>query len=175
MAKRPRVRQTNEKATQDVPSIWSVSICFDGGSRGNPGLAGSGAEVIIVERTLDRIQKARRKIQLRKYLGTAFTCNMAEWQGVVSGLLQVVDQVEKFCDSNQNIKPQIDLVIQGDSQLVIRQLQEEYQCKKPELRKLKGEFDATMKNLKKMVKSLKVSYQHVLRGDNAVADRKLFL
>ena len=173
VAKRPRVQ--NPKA-EHVSSNWKVLIGFDGGARGNPGIAGAGAEVVITERTSKNVQKARRKIHLRKFVGTSSTSNLAEWQGVLNGLLQVVDQVEKFQETNEYIQPQIELFVQGDSQLVIRQLDGTYQCKNPGLRKLKNEFDAALEKLKALTNgSLAISYEHVYRIDNKVADGKFGL
>lgn len=168
-AKRPRV-QSSSKNSAKISNNWQVCISFDGGARGNPGVAGSGAEVVITERTPQNFQKHRRKIHARKFVGPKGTCNMAEWQGVLSGLLQLVEQVEKFRAKNGYIQPKMEMFVQGDSQLVIRQLEGTYRCNNPVLRKLKGAYDAAMRKLNSMTESLTVSYEHVYRIDNKVAD-----
>lgn len=167
--KRPRVEDETEIG--NVAKVWHVMIGFDGGSRGNPGVAGAGAEVVVVERTSDGIQRARTKYLIRKYLDAKSTNNMAEWQGVVSGMNQAAEHVQKFLEENAGIKPEVELVVQGDSQLVIRQLEGRYQVKHSSLVGYKAQFDASMAQLKGIVSKLKTSYQHVYRNDNAVADR----
>ena len=116
------------------------------------------------------MQRKRRKTHLRKFVGTSSTCNFAEWSGALAGLLHVIDQVDAFQQRYKGIQPRMELFIQGDSQLVIRQLEGTYQCKHPLLQKIKGEFDKTMVKLMGQVSSLKVSYEHVYRSDNKVAD-----
>lgn len=168
-AKRPRVQQSPQAA--NVSSNWQVFIGFDGGARGNPGIAGAGAEVVIAERTPKNVQKHRRKIHLRTFVGNEGTCNQAEWQGALSGLKELVKQVEIFNKINDPIKPQIELFVQGDSQLVIRQLDGTYEVRNPGLEKLKQEFDAALGKLKELTNNaLLISYEHVYRVDNKVAD-----
>lgn len=170
--KKPRVESVSDIGS--VPSAWSVMIGFDGGSRGNPGVAGSGAEVIVVERTPDGIQRARIKFHIREYLDAWSTNNMAEWKGALVGLKQLVDHVKKFNDENAGtgIKPAVKLVIQGDSQLVIRQLEGKYKVNNSKLKGYKKEYDSAIVLLKGMVSRLEISHQHVYRNDNGVADRK---
>lgn len=166
-----RSRVEGETEIGNVSKVWHVMIGFDGGSRGNPGVAGAGAEVVVVERTSDGIQRSRTKYLIRRYLDTKSTNNMAEWQGVVSGLNQAVEHVQKFLEDNSGIKPEVKLVVQGDSQLVIRQLEGRYRVNHPSLVGYKMKFDASMAQIKGIVSTLKTSYQHVYRNDNAVADR----
>jgi ribonuclease HI len=174
--KRPRVDDIKTASDDDFSSQWSVLLSFDGGSRGNPGAAGAGAEVVVVERTTKGIQKARTKIHARTYLGpTGCTNNMAEWQGVLTGLEQLGEHVHRILDQNSRVKPNVKLVIQGDSQLVIRQLDGSYQCRNPKLIPIKIKVDAAISMLEGMVASLHVKYEHVYRSDNQVADRKFLL
>jgi ribonuclease HI len=173
-SKRPRVDDIKTGSDDDLSSQWSVLLSFDGGSRGNPGLAGAGAEVVVLERTVKGVQKARTKIHARNFLGeTGFTNNMAEWQGVVTGLEQVEAQVQRFLDKTNGVGPNVKLVIQGDSQLVIRQLEGIYRCSNPKLIPFKAKVDAAISMLKGMVASLDVKYEHVYRSDNQVADSKM--
>ena len=173
--KRPRVITALKRMCNvpvNVPNVWSVMIGFDGGSRGNPGVAGSGAEVIVLERTRDGVQRVRTKYHLREYLDASSTNNMAEWKGALIGLGQVVDHVQKFTEGNSGVKPEVDLVLQGDSQLVIRQLEGRYKVNNATLKRYKTDVDDTIRQLKGMVMKLKISFQHVYRSDNGVADRK---
>ena len=171
---RPAKKQVPSQGEEKTFSI-SVQIAFDGGARGNPGPAGAGSEVIIVERNAQGAQKARRKVHLRKFLGPSATCNAAEWTGVLSGLEQAVEAVDNFLKNNEGSRPLVDIQVQGDSQLVVRQLKGEYQVKNPNLRKIYNKFQGTLSKLKKMAGSLQISYQHVYRSDNQIADRKLMI
>ncbi|CAB9519403.1 Pfam:RnaseH [Seminavis robusta] len=169
--KRRRIEEHEKSDAGDIPSIWSVLLSFDGGSRGNPGVAGSGAEVVVVERTTNGIQKVRTKIHVRKFLGkSGFTNNMAEWQGVLVGLEQLVEHVERFRVKTENLKPRLKVVIQGDSQLVVRQLQGVYKCNHPHLKPYKKQADNVLVKLKKMAHVPMITYEHVYRNDNKVAD-----
>lgn len=169
VTKRPRLQKPAQRS--HISSNWQVFLSFDGGARGNPGIAGAGSEVVITERTPKNVQKHRRKIHLRKFVGTSATCNRAEWQGVLSSMKEFVKEVETFTRKNDSIKPQIELFVQGDSQLVIRQLDGTYEVKNEDLQKIKREFDAELEKLRGLIDgALSISFKHVYRVDNKVAD-----
>ena len=240
----------------------SIQINFDGGSRGNPGIAGAGAEIIIkyikvvetavvaVPRkqnnrvttskgtttrtkpirmtTRKEIIERRKKIHYRYYLGNhqKFTNNQAEYQGVICGIRQVLQELGRYqtdqqqqldyndelsfssCSSHNNddyIIP-VDIVIQGDSKLIIQQLKGDYQCKSQNIIPYYNEYQDCMKELlllmekntnkntpKKKKKEDKmevgdtneditnnailmkinsITYEHVYRHDNKIADGK---
>ena len=77
--------------------VW-FHINFDGGSRGNPGLAGAGAEVISRVFTSENKGKVQRsKTKIRAFLGVSGkTNNQAEYQGAISGLEHAVAVLTKI-------------------------------------------------------------------------------
>ena len=85
---------------------------FDGCSKGNPGIAGAGA---VIYKDNEEIWSDC------KFVGNKITNNESEYEGLLLGLVQ-----SKKMDI-QN------LLIQGDSQLVIKQMKGEYKVKSPNL------------------------------------------
>lgn len=81
---------------------------FDGGSRGNPGRGGSGA-VIYAKYSDGVLKETWYGHQFLGYFG--ITNNVAEYVGLIAGLKQCVKMKLPS------------LIVQGDSQLVIRQLE----------------------------------------------------
>jgi ribonuclease HI len=116
---------------------------FDGCSKGNPGLSGAGAVIY------------NNNIEVwggYSFVDTSATNNQAEYTGLIIGLKYAVDnQIQ-------------DLLVQGDSQLVINQMTGKYKCNAD---KLVGLYK-TAKALEKQIKN--VQYAHVLRKFNARAD-----
>lgn len=84
------------------PSGSTYILQFDGGSRGNPGPAGAGS--LVMDSTGRVVWKSF------VYLGPNFTNNVAEYRALIEGLKQVVHMR----------LPRVR--IQGDSQLVLRQV-----------------------------------------------------
>jgi ribonuclease HI len=116
---------------------------FDGCSKGNPGLSGAGAVIY------------NNNIEVwggYSFVDTSATNNQAEYTGLIIGL--------KYAVENQ-IQ---DLLVQGDSQLVINQMTGKYKCNADKLVCL----HKTAKVLEKQIKN--VQYAHVLRKFNARAD-----
>lgn len=118
------------------------SLHFDGGSRGNPGISGSG---YIIKSQTDTV------VQGCVYIGVA-TNNQAEYTGLIEGLKQALSLGVKNID------------IYGDSQLIIRQLSKEYKCKKKTIRPLYKEAKKLLKNFENK------TLNHVLREYNKEAD-----
>lgn len=117
---------------------------FDGGSRGNPGVAGSGW----------LLRRDNKKILERgyHYCGDAVTNNEAEYRALIL-LLEHAAQHETA-----------ELRVFGDSLLVIQQMKGVWQIRHPRMRELHAE--ATTAASKIGV----VHYQHVLRQFNRDAD-----
>lgn len=120
------------------------TLYFDGASRGNPGQSGLG---FLVCKDDDDIYKCS------KYIGNNYTNNYAEYMGVYEGL--------KWSFENKINN----LIIKGDSQLVIKQLKGEYKVKSPNLQEL---YDKCSKLLK-----LFDNYElyHIDRKLNSEADK----
>jgi ribonuclease HI len=120
-----------------------LTIFADGGSRGNPGPAASGAVVTDESGTVVR--------EIGTFLGTT-TNNVAEWTGLISG---VEAALELGAD---------EIVIRLDSELVIKQLTGVYRVKHPNMIPLHAKAKALLKKFRH------VDIKHVPRRQNAAAD-----
>lgn len=95
-----------------------IYLNTDGGSRGNPGPAGAG--VFIYNEKEEMVRKAHL------FLGV-MTNNEAEYQAVILGL-----ETLKKTFGKEKIKD-LDITIRLDSELVCKQLRNEYQIKEEKL------------------------------------------
>ena len=126
-----------------------IKIFTDGGSRGNPGVAGAGA--VIFDNEGNELRT------IFKFLGKK-TNNWAEYEAVILGL-KLAHKV--FGDKTSEIKFEIKM----DSQLVQRQLKGEYKIK-----------EATLKEQYLRIHNLIVKYfpnikfTHIPREENKRAD-----
>jgi len=94
------------------------TLYADGGARGNPGPAGSGAVVFDMS--------GKRVVEVSDYIGET-TNNVAEYEAVLRGLTKLKDEyVEGFFKHKS-------LTIRMDSELVTKQLKGEYKVKHPNL------------------------------------------
>jgi probable phosphoglycerate mutase len=116
---------------------------FDGCSKGNPGLAGSGA---VIYCNNDEIWSKA------VFVGKNNTNNEAEYTGLIIGL-------EEAAQMKIN-----SLQVEGDSLLVIKQMKGEYKVKSEKLMKLY----AKAKEYEKMIS--KIEYNHIYREKNIRAD-----
>ncbi len=117
-------------------------IHTDGGARGNPGPAGVG----VVIRAGDQAYR------YKKFLGHA-TNNQAEYQAVIVAL----EEAQRLGLTR--------LTLYLDSELVVRQLRQEYKIKEPNL----GKLFVKVWNLSRGFQ--KISYRHIPREQNREADR----
>lgn len=82
-------------------------IVFDGGSKGNPGLGYGSFEIMRNGELFDR--------QLEIPFGNNLTNNQAEYMSLIRGLKSIIE--------NPNVDPlKAEIVIRGDSKLVISQI-----------------------------------------------------
>lgn len=116
----------------------------DGGSRGNPGPAGVG--VVIYD------AKKKKVKEFYKYIGET-TNNNAEY----SALIYALEEAEKLGAE--------DLVVNLDSELVVKQLLGEYRVKSADIKTL---FEKAISALKSF-KSFEIS--HIKREKNKEADK----
>lgn len=119
-------------------------LFFDGCSKGNPGPAGAGAVLYKNNNELDAKSL---------FIGEKETNNVAEYTGLMIGLTMAIDNGIK------------ELVIKGDSLLVIQQMKGVYKVKCDHLAKLYGR----VKELEKQF--TRIEYQHVYRKENKRADQ----
>jgi len=120
-----------------------VHIYTDGGSRGNPGPAASGAVI--------KTPSGELLAEVSKYLGRA-TNNQAEYIAIIIGLEKAHDMGAKT----------VSLFM--DSELATKQLKGEYRVKDPEIAKRFLE----VKNLLNLFD--RVTFTHVRREKNKEAD-----
>ncbi|MBV8149325.1 MAG: ribonuclease HI family protein, partial [Candidatus Eremiobacteraeota bacterium] len=98
---------------EELPA--EATLFADGGSRGNPGPAASGA--VLLDPSGELLE------EVAAYLGIA-TNNVAEWTALVIGLEAAAKREVRR------------LAVRLDSELVVKQLRGEYRVKKAELQPL---------------------------------------
>jgi ribonuclease HI len=169
-SKRPR------RETTHTISIW---IHFDGGSRGNPGLGGAGAQVVVSKVTPNQSTPTSGKIlHVRKYLGKhGVTNNQAEYHGLLAGLEETLSQVQTFVTEsgvNSGNAPVFaaKIKVKGDSDLILQQVKGEYKVRSDKLVGLHKNVHKVVSQIKSLA-SVEIDYDHVFRAENAVADGKL--
>lgn len=124
------------------------TMYFDGCSKGNPGPGGAGAVIYQEE------QKEQKEIvALTEWVGVKVTNNYAEYSGLRMGLRNALELGIK------------DLLVCGDSLLVIKQISGQYKVKSPNLlqiyeecKKLSNQFE-------------QIEFRHVYRDSNKRADK----
>ncbi len=87
-------------------------------------------------------QQEERIFEETLILPQEITVPQAEYQGLIEGINKTI---EYFNKNNFNIK-EIELEIFGDSQLVIKQLKGDYECKDPQLRTLRSKVRNLLTN-----------------------------
>lgn len=126
-----------------------ITIFTDGGARGNPGPAGSGAIV----KDLDGTNVA----SISAYLGHQ-TNNWAEYEALILALRATVDVFGTPVPHS--------VVVKMDSELIVRQMTGQYKVKNPGLK---------MQHMK--VRELiamsfpNISFKHIRREENSEADK----
>ncbi|KKS36297.1 MAG: Ribonuclease H [Parcubacteria group bacterium GW2011_GWD2_42_14] len=123
----------------------------DGGARGNPGPSGAGA--VVYDETGKTVKETS------KYLGIK-TNNYAEYAAVVLGLEMIAKHFGKAqCKT-------LEVTVRMDSELICKQLNNEYQIKEETL------FPLYIQVHNLLVSTFpSVTFEHVRREDNAHADR----
>ncbi|HEY0011091.1 MAG TPA: ribonuclease HI family protein [Candidatus Paceibacterota bacterium] len=94
------------------------TLYADGGARGNPGPAGSGAVVFDVS--------GKRVVEVSDYIGET-TNNVAEYEAVLRGLTKLKD----FYD--EGFFTHVPVLVRMDSKLVVEQMKGAYKVKHPNL------------------------------------------
>ena len=122
----------------------TITIEFDGGSRGNPGPAGIG----VVLRAEDRTSL----VTLGRFIGRA-TNNVAEYRALITGLEKARELGAKK------------VIIRGDSELIVRQMLGQYRVKNPDLKDLYDEAQLLYRQFDE------ARIEHNYREKNALADR----
>ena len=131
--------------SQSLSADKTYILRFDGGSRGNPGIAGSG----MVLYDSDDGSEVWSGYQ---YLGDNFTNNEAEYVGLITGLQ---------CARSLGVER---IVAQGDSKLILQQVEGKWKVKAAHLRQY---YDEAI-SMKKEFASFETC--HIERARNARAD-----
>ena len=121
-----------------------IILQFDGGSRGNPGPAAIGVVLTSTDGT--------SLVTLGRYIGKA-TNNVAEY----SALIVALEEAKKLGAT--------DILIRGDSELVIKQMRGEYRVKHPDMKILCTQAQMLVRDF------AKVKIEHNLRHKNELADK----
>ena len=121
-----------------------ATLFADGGSRGNPGPAASGAVLVGTDGSVLE--------EIGRYLGTA-TNNVAEWTALCIGL---------ECAAERGIRR---LAVRMDSELVVKQMRGEYRVKHAALQPLHRQAQSLLRRFEH------VDIKHVPRKQNTLADR----
>ncbi len=167
------------------PTTLSILIHFDGGSRGNPGVAGAGSHLQVKERVIvnNKNEKScqtgnessilqsqkyvyaekEKTIKIRKFCGCNSTNNVAEYQGLLCGLKEASTLVQEYCTNlpkSENARIAVD--IRGDSNLVINQIHGLYACKHPNLKPLCAEAKEQIRLLESFSKCRDTDYGNIV-------------
>lgn len=147
----PSLKLTKEKQIAKVfPEFvidklpeYEYKLQFDGCSKDNPGIAGAGAV----------IYKFNEEISSKiKFVGNNSTNNVAEYTGLIIGLKEAI---------TLGIKK---LMVEGDSMLVIKQMNGEYKVKSTNLIDLYNQANDLSKHFDK------IYFKHIYRENNKRAD-----
>lgn len=161
----PSVADASDTATAAGPSCPSSPtylLQFDGGSRGNPGVSGAGAVLMLLRQPSSSSSSAitttassaspptgsgdnnddeggkslRTEVGTREvWVGDAHTNNYAEYVGLIEGLKMAIEAGAA------------DVVVQGDSRLVIKQVAGEFAVRSASLRPLWEEARALLSRI----------------------------
>ena len=139
-----------------------VVIYTDGGARGNPGPAGAGVVIIDGSHSTSSTSSGQagsgqaKKFELKKFLGDNRTNNWAEYEALILALTEA----KKRGLAAREIE------VRMDSELIVRQINEEYQIKEetlwPQYMKVHNLLVANFENIR---------FVHVRREENNEADR----
>mmetsp|Transcript_27079 Transcript_27079/g.54721 ORF Transcript_27079/g.54721 Transcript_27079/m.54721 type:complete len:427 (-) Transcript_27079:50-1330(-) len=199
--KRPLEKIANQNPLESKKQMkqnvkMQITIHFDGGSRGNPGIAGAGAEVVVISKPPATSSSATIKSNdddhsgimkttylVRQFCGNRATNNFAEYTGLISGLQKAKMCAEEYLSklpvettphSSKTLRHHEDFLhvqIYGDSNLIIQQLKGIYQCKNGNIRPLFQQCKALIEELKGIGGGKNsVLCEHVYRERNKVAD-----
>ena len=117
---------------------------FDGGARGNPGIAGAG--VVLLSPTGEVLHKKKL------FLGDKVTNNQAEYHALIMGLELGLELGYRK------------LEVEGDSELVIKQVVGHYEVNNEQLKILMKQVEAVLKQMEDIV------IRHIPRDQNKIAD-----
>lgn len=139
-----------------VSNPHSYLIRFDGASRGNPGVASAG----YICYRLDENKSKTIVYKGGDYIGDNHTNNVAEYSGLLFSL-------NHFIENTMNVEPGL-LTVEGDSQLIINQLNGTNKVKTEHLISLYDMCREKVNILEQ--KGWTISFEHITRDKNNIAD-----
>lgn len=122
----------------------TLTLQFDGGSRGNPGPAGIGVVVSAEDGT--------PLVTLGRFIGNA-TNNVAEYRALITAM----EEAKKLGATR--------ILIRGDSELIIKQMRGEYKVRHPDMKALYEEAQDLLATFEQ------TKIEHNLRHKNELADK----
>ncbi|KAL7441468.1 hypothetical protein ACHAXM_011515 [Skeletonema potamos] len=168
-------KRSNQHPFKKINTHFCITVHFDGGSRGNPGVAGAGAEVIAVNNTKN--PPITTKYLIREFCGDRKTNNYAEYHGLIVGLKKARALLCELVEANASSSagssvaiPLLKLNVYGDSNLIIQQLKGNWKCNDV-LKPLHQQCQRLIVDIKNNVASSEISFDHVYREQNKVADQ----
>eukprot|EP00429_Kryptoperidinium_foliaceum_P009952 CAMPEP_0176006922 /NCGR_PEP_ID=MMETSP0120_2-20121206/2969_1 /TAXON_ID=160619 /ORGANISM="Kryptoperidinium foliaceum, Strain CCMP 1326" /LENGTH=304 /DNA_ID=CAMNT_0017339671 /DNA_START=167 /DNA_END=1081 /DNA_ORIENTATION=+ len=165
-----------KKESSSLPGL-EFRMNFDGGSRGNPGIAGCGAEVLRrLRKKCPNSQKEvveRSSTRLHRFLKGSHTNNQAEYWGLVTGLERLYEEIMETSPDTLKDLGSVSVTVEGDSQLVVQQMRGNFKVG-PELRRVHDQAKEGMRRIEKLCETmhlaLDLTLEHVYRNDNKIAD-----
>ena len=133
-----------------APTRFEATLYFDGSAQPNPGAGGCGAHLVDERKHI--LFSGGRSVKTTSYFGDV-TNNQAEYDGLILGLEQAI---------KEGIKR---LLVLGDSELVINQMNGEYACRSDRLISSYNRAKGLMQYFQK------VEFKHIEREENSIADR----
>jgi len=137
-------KANKNKVNENKEEDFYFRLQFDGCSKSNPGLAGAGSVIYNVKN--DELWNGS------EFVGTNVTNNHAEYMGLIIGLKQAKEMKIK------------QLIVEGDSMLVIKQMKGEYKVKALHLIELYNEAKLLATGFDS------IHYKHIYRNNNKRAD-----
>jgi ribonuclease HI len=135
-----------------MTSTWI--LYFDGGSRGNPGLAGSGA-------SLTTLQGVEIGWVSHYFSDGPKTNNVAEYTGLLLGLEYACNLLKTDVEKPSRI------LVRGDSLLIIRQMRGEYRCHAAGLQPM---YHSCRRIVDEWQPLVHIEFEHIPRRLNGRAD-----
>jgi len=126
---------------------------FDGCSKGNPGPGGAGAVIYDQNQEKEKEKEQKEIVALTEWVGVKVTNNYAEYSGLRAGLRSALELGIK------------ELLVCGDSLLVIKQISGQYKVKSPNLLQIYEECKELSKQFEQ------IEFRHVYRDSNKRADK----
>ena len=139
----PKIMISNDEKHAKIYPEFEYKLQFDGCSKSNPGIAGAGAVIYKFDKELSS------KVQ---FVGFKSTNNMAEYTGLIIGLKLAIQLGIKS------------LAVEGDSLLVINQMNGIYKVKSQNLMELNNQAKQLTKQFDNII------FRHIYRTNNKRAD-----